>query len=404
MKRIYYHKIASGIKSKIRLAVSAILTILFLPAYLLVRIIRPLKLVRFGYLYNDRIGHFAGNTEFYLCERDHNLQPKNSLDIFFCRGPVCNGQLLKMFRRILRIHPIALYFSRLNKMIPGGKRHTIITVPDHADMFGIIEKSNIHVSFTSEEEIEGLSRLMDMGVDRGAPFICLFARDSAYLKKQYPFMDWTYHNYRDCNIQDYLMAAEELAKRGYYVLRMGAVVKEPIASGNPKVIDYACNGYRTELLDIYLSANCEFFVSGGSAGIDSVPGLFRRPVLYIDYDLLDRVNTWHSKSITTFKRLWLKGEHRFLTFKEILNSEVGSAIRTEFYEKQGIEHVASSSDEILDVVIEMEERLKGTWETTEDDEELQTRFWAVFKQKYPNRIFNSRIGTRFLRENIELLP
>ena len=52
-----------------------LLTILLLPVIFIVRIIRPFILIRFGTLCSSRIGHYAANTEIYLCERDAGLQP-----------------------------------------------------------------------------------------------------------------------------------------------------------------------------------------------------------------------------------------------------------------------------------------------------------------------------------------
>ena len=50
----------------------------------------------------------------------------------------------------------------------------------------------------------------------------------------------------------------------------------------------------------------------------------------------------------------------------------------------------------------MDERLNGTWETKEEDKELQERFWLLFG---PNKIKspNLRIGAEFLRKNKDLL-
>jgi hypothetical protein len=69
----------------------------------------------------------------------------------------------------------------------------------------------------------------------------------------------------------------------------------------------------------------------------------------------------------------------------------------------GIELVENSPEEILDVVIEMDERLKGTWENSEEDEELQRRFWNIFKVNDLSKVIRARIGTKFLRQNKELL-
>ena len=77
------------------------LYVLALPAVMVVRLIRPLLLVRFGFLYGNRIGHFAANTELYLCERDAgiNVPQQRYVDLFYMVPPVCNQQLAKMWTK-----------------------------------------------------------------------------------------------------------------------------------------------------------------------------------------------------------------------------------------------------------------------------------------------------------------
>ena len=74
----------------------------------------------------------------------------------------------------------------------------------------------------------------------------------------------------------------------------------------------------------------------------------------------------------------------------------------ELFASLNLELIENTPDEIQAVTIEMDERLNGTWRTTEEDEELQQRFWALFgpdKLKSPDL----RIGAQYLRDNQELL-
>ena len=58
--------------------------------------------------------------------------------------------------------------------------------------------------------------------------VCLIVRNDAYCKS--PFnesklnkefvKDWSYHNYRDCNVESFKLAYEFLANEGYKVFRM----------------------------------------------------------------------------------------------------------------------------------------------------------------------------------------
>lgn len=115
------------------------------------------------------------------------------------------------------------------------------------------------------------------------PFVCFHTRDSAYLAGAFPGRGRDDSVCRNANIQNYV-PVEELVRRGYYAIRMGSIVPEPLATTNPRIIDYATTG-RSDFLDIYMiymiymAAKCRFYL-GGSSGLYAVPELFRRPVIH----------------------------------------------------------------------------------------------------------------------------
>ena len=92
-----------------------------------------------------------------------------------------------------------------------------------------------------------------------------------------------------------------------------------------------------------------------------------------------------------------------MTFREILDSGVGRFAEQEQYDRLGLEPVHNKPEEIRALAIEMDERLNGTWSTSEEDEKLQQRFWSLFRTSDLNGVFLSRIGAKFLRQNRELL-
>lgn len=382
-------------------------TIILAPfAFLIVaaiRLLSPVLLIRYGNLYSSRIGHFASNTELYLCERDLKKTNRNVYDILFHIGPISNRQLKKMWDRSLRVFKFSYLMclvTRINRLFPGYRKYEI-DLSRSRDTEGLSMRVGPHIYFTEKEEAFGREQLRKMGLEEDAPFVCFHLRDSAYLDFFRPDTDCRYHDYRDSSISNYIAAAEELCRRGYFVLRMGARVKEPLKLNNKKIIDYA-NKYRTDFLDIYLSAKCTFFLGCGS-GIDEVPKLFRRPVAYVNRIPLEYTVTWNSDHVFIPKKLWLKREKRLLTFREILTSEIGRFLYSQQYEQSGIEVIENTPEEIAALVVEMDQRLKGEWRVSENDEELQKRFWALFKPTELNKIFLSHIGTEFLRQNKELL-
>ena len=175
-----------------------------------------------------------------------------------------------------------------------------------------------------------------------------------------------------------------------------------LKTNNSQIIDYASKGYRTDLLDIYIAAKCHFFDSG-NCGLDSVPIIFRRPVVFVNYVPIELVRGWYKNSLTIFKKHWLKNEKRLMTFREIIELGAGKFYYGELFLQQGIELIENTPEEICDVVTEMDERLNGTWETTEQDEELQRRLWSLFKPNEHNRVFRCRAGTKYLQQNKDLL-
>jgi putative glycosyltransferase (TIGR04372 family) len=359
---------------------------LFLPIFfvlILIRIIRPFFLVRIGILFGTRIGHFSSNTELYLCEKDARINIPNRYyyDTLAITKPVCNKYLEKMWRRVIpNIWPIWLIepMIRINGFLPFGAVHQIGSPAQHdRDIYNLFEKTSIHLKFTDQEEVEGQLSLRVMGLPSKAPFVCLTVRDNAYLKTLYPEFDTSYHNYRDCNVHNYVLAAEALANLGYYVIRMGVIVKEPMISNNTKIIDYATNGMRTDFMDIYLGAKCSFCITNGT-GFDALPIIFRRPIVQVNAVPLGYMDTWCKNSILLSKHHIDEESGCELTLREIFSSGVGYALHAHEFKNANIQLVENSPDEIRDAVIEMALRLDESWITDQGDDALQHGFLDIF--------------------------
>jgi putative glycosyltransferase (TIGR04372 family) len=379
---------------------------------LLIFILRPLIKIRIGFLRSDRIGHFATNTELYLCEREVNQRDhKRSLDLlYFAREP-CNQQLARMWARELIILP--WFFMRPLDLIIRSFNclsffHAFEARGGDRDIDDMMEQSTPHLQFNAEEETLGENGLRAMGIQIGEPFVCMTVRDSAYLNDIYKGSS-EYHNYRDSDVQNYVLAAEQLAEKGFFVIRMGAKVNATINSTHPKVIDYATNGMRSDFMDIYLGAKCEFCISQ-STGFDAVPTIFRRPVAYVNMMPLVSYPTFLKNSIGITKHHFSVENDRELTFREIYTLSSKIWLTTLEYESLKVRLIENTPEEIRDVVIEMAERLAGTWQSDPDDEALQKRFWEIFPTDALNAKgvpyhgeIRSRFGANFLRNNKEWL-
>ena len=388
-----------------------------IPFVLTIRFMRPLLLIRFGSLSSSRLGHFAANTELYLCERDAgiNVPHQRYADIFYhAHKPVCNQQLATMWQRRLRIWRGAWFLravDRLNQLIPGGHSHRIGTNSQHdRDVHNLMERFHQHLEFTEEEELRGKNGLRDIGIPEGAPFVCITVRDSAYLEMQNPRVDYSYHNFRDASIGNYVLAAETLAEHGYFVIRMGVKVIEPFDCSNPKVIDYACNGMRSDFMDIYLGAKCTFCVTQGT-GFDAIPIIFRRPILMVNAVPLGYAYTWSPILLILAKHHIDTTSGHELTMSEIFSRGSGYLLHSSEFTEKSITLVENSPEEIRDVVVEMIGRIRGTWTAQSGDEVKQQRFWKIFptdaidaeSRKPIHGKIRVRFGADFLRNNLDWL-
>jgi putative glycosyltransferase (TIGR04372 family) len=182
----------------------------------------------------------------------------------------------------------------------------------------------------------------------------------------------SHHDYRDSDIKTYVAAAETLAQMGYTVFRMGAMVKEPLISTHPRVIDYATNGMRSEFLDIFLGANCSFTISVGS-GWDSVPTIFRRPMMFVNQLPVFAPSVLTLRLVTYPKILLDDQTGETLNLKNLLNREIAHRTITQAYKDAGVEIRDLSSEELVEAVTEMAQRVEGTFVETPEQKEMQAK-------------------------------
>lgn len=391
----------AGIKNKLR---ALILTFLALPIVFFVRLLRPFLKFRFGIVKTTRIGHFAVETELYLCERELGMHGRKTFDFFTATVPVVNKQLLTMFKREMYISLFVHYLYKVNLWFPGSDKYIIKRREDvDKDYDNLLTKTGVHLVFTPEEEKFGINELKKMGISKTDEFICFHARDNEFLKSMYSITTLG-HDHRNSSINNYIQMAQKMTQLGYYAVRMGAITEEPLNISNERIIDYSSK-YRTEFLDVYISNKSKFFVVSAT-GMNALPIIFRKPIVFVNISPIRHMFYWYHKGLFIFKRLWHRKESRYLNFKEMLVPNVffnePENINIE-YETKNIEVIDNTPEEICDLAIEMDQRLKGKWQSSKEDEELQEVFWDLFKSIDIRGEIKARIGASFLRQNKNLL-
>jgi putative glycosyltransferase (TIGR04372 family) len=378
-----------------------VFSLICIPLVLIIRLIKPMYWVRFGWFYASRIGHFAFDVENYLVERQLDLHPDKANDIFFYRwGRPANSYFSELVKDRLFLGRWVEPLFVANNWIPGGNCHKVLPAYvscGSKDIKGLFTRVGPQLEFSNEEIIAGQSFLKSIGIDN-QKYICMVVRDSRYLK-------WaSYHNYRDSDINTFVDTALTLAEKGYWIFRMGKRVHKPFEPVHPHIVDYANSKYRSDFLDIWLMANCYFCISTGT-GLDEIARIFRRPAVNINFiPFLNMVSYDHVLSVPS-KLKWEKNGE-FLSLTEHLNHNY---YFNDDYDKAGIEVAKCGSSDICNAVLEKVARLNGTWQESNEDKLLQERFWEIFKshsnfQKYHGDIHpEARVGAHFLRNNPEWL-
>jgi len=383
------------------------LAIVILPALMFVgvmRIIRRVFIIRIAPATSSRIGHLIQNTLLYVVDRENeHMATRFGYDIIFHEsGNISNRYLVKMLRRFVNIWP-AFFFStvyNLNRKIPGGQIHSISTLNHLPDINGVLPELGL-LSFSQAEVSCGQDGLRRLGVEDNAKFVVLHVRDETYLRDPG-------RSVRNSNISDYLLAAEVLTQRGYYVIRVGVTAAKKIPGNNSKIIDYTFSGLRTEFMDLYLGGTCFMCIATGS-GYDLIPYVFNRRIVFTNYAHLGYVNAHRGPDLLILKKYRQKNTGKILTQSEIWDS--GAAFgHQQFLDEHDIEVIPNSPEEIRDVVSEMLDRLEGNNDNLGISDDYQSRFWSLFyawhakksEWKYANTS-RIKIGSQFLNDHPELL-
>ena len=388
-----------------RLHLSAVLNSVWaIPTMLMMRSARPIVLIRIGTLFSTRIGHFVPDG----AEQVARLQQQSTktVDLFWL-GKTCNSQWERMIRRALPVYGWVKYVDRWNTVLPGGSAHERpSSYTGSRDVEGLYPRHDVKIPFLPEETAEALTWLRSKGWKDGEPFVCLLVRDDEYLAQESlhgngnprAYEDWSYHDYRNSDIDTYVPAIQWLVAQGVWVIRMGKLMAKPLPTGMDHVIDYAFDPDKSDLLDIWLFANCDGCISTGT-GPDIVAGVYGTPILFVNF--LPLAYFWsYARTLTVPKNLlWTKSRQPLSILEHLSNS----FLFQDQYKDLGIDIVDLTPEEITGAFREFWGRCIGTWQENLLDDQRQEKLWDTITassacQEHHGWLHrDARIGAAWLR-------
>lgn len=367
-------------------------------------LISPIIKIRMGALIGQRIGHLALNTDLFFRKQQLHHENKRIITIFIV-GRVANQQLLKMWKR----HAIIIQSQLIRGLFEYSrwiweKTHFYEPLDMFSNEYYEFNAAQPTLTFPQEEKIKGNNALREMGINPDKDwFVCILARDSAYLNKELGQQkDWSYHDYRNVDIDTYVLAIDHIVALGGFVIRMGYHVNKVLNYKHPKVIDYAIKG-RTDFMDIFLAGNCRFFL-GNNSGMIHVAQIFDRP--QVGVNVAPPTSMVFGKNCLFIpKKIKNLASDEFISFKKFITESV-SPNEFEFYSHgmlaKGWTYEDNSPEEILDVTVEMIERLEGRYHPTEEDTQLLNKYYSLYPKNHWAEKNKTPIGIKFLKENQKL--
>lgn len=366
--------------------------IITLPVGLLIliflSIIWPFFKVRFGLINCDRIGHFAANTELYMCNKLYNKC--NALDLFYFPREVSNRQLEKMVKREIIILPkfIIRPLDLISRKLSLFKNHRAITSSyGDYDVNNLLDKLPAQIRMNTEEIRRGKEILSEMGIAKGSKFICLIVRDNAYVEKRWSnkgTMD--YHSHRNIAINSFRKASVELTKKGYYVLRMGSIVNSKFFfPKNNMIIDYANSRFRSDFMDIFLMSHCYFAISTVT-GLDAVSFIARKPILFVSSIPIGMYSTSSKKFMNCTRNHFSIQKRSNLTTSEIFKNDLAFSLDKRDFNKKKVILKNYSGEDLKKIVIEMHEYVKNNFRhKNKSDKKLNNQYWKLYKKFYNSK-------------------
>jgi len=263
----------SFVTSIARLSVTVLTHILFIPV---LWAIEPFWRFRFGEVFEARVGHLAIDFECYARTQQFEPIPRRTTHIFLVWNPA-NQQLMKMWKRHLCIIESRwLRWASFTFMPILEETRFYLEYNRFDDAADILSLGRPVLRFTEEEEKLGREKLREMGIGPDDWFACFHSRDPSYLHTRKTATPTGFHrSMRDTSISNMTDAMQWVVEQGGYAIRMGAITETELPIKGQGLIDYP-NHFRSDFMDIYLSAKCRFFI-GSTSGLICVPVIFGTP-------------------------------------------------------------------------------------------------------------------------------
>lgn len=318
-----------------------------LPFYFLIFVCARILNIKFIYLNFLRIGHMIGDGYKSYYELNSIASTRNIYKtIFVVDFQTCNIYLRDYFFKLLPISRILSIFKTINYYMPDNLQLFIEAYKygssgrDPNNLFRKYKPPSfdlIHILETKEE-------LKKYGW-RNENIASLMFRDNAYLKNFGLYansnkLDFSYHDYRDSDINCYEELIEHVSKENF-VARIGHSSHKSLKQGSKRV-DFT-KVKKKAYLDYIIPTLSEFIISTGT-GIDTIGYVFNIPLMHVNAVPVSFIQSSCNLYYLP-KKLFYLDNGKELTLRDYITS---CYLRTDEFFKNGIGFHSRSGSELIE--------------------------------------------------------
>jgi putative glycosyltransferase (TIGR04372 family) len=170
----------------------------------------------------------------------------------------------------------------------------------------------------------------------------------------------------------------------------------------PGVIDYANSKAKSDWMDVFLCANCKFFL-GNSSGLCFLAAIFGVHSALANMIPVSGALPVGRGDVGIPKLLRSRKSGQLLSYRDVLASPVSNFRYASQYEEADITVEENAPEDIRDLTLEILARVSGTGIDDAADDRLQEKFQQMMRPGHYSFGADSRIGRDFLRKYARLL-
>jgi len=357
----------------------------------------------------DRLGHLSLNNHlFFIRKKIGALENINYLLISpsINSKKVANASLLLIFiaysKQVENVRIICssfLYF--LFAFFQGEFRNSQLlfdmTMKSKESEFSQGLKT---ISFSEKQKKYGANVLNRMPIPQNKKIVSVFARDSSFLSRIDQEKDWSYHSYRDSDIETYISAIKYLISKNYVVLRIGSEYSKKLNLLDENYFEYSLSEFKSGFMDLYIPYISDFII-GSRSGATDVSLIFNTPLLVVNSTTFMESPLGKDDLFIQKKLIDLTGE--IVPYKDIISdSRYYSFDGNKMEHLYGIKYLDNSSEEILDATIEMHNIVNDKLTLNKNQKELLKRYHNEYckKNNWSDRF--APISINWLEKNYHL--